>query len=278
MVVPTVSVVIPTLNEERNIPRVFERIPEDMHQVVLVDGRSIDNTVAVARELRPDVCVVFQTRNGKGNALACGFEAATGDVIAMVDADGSADLTEIPRFVAALLGGADFATGTRFLPGGGSDDITRLRACGSHALTTFFNLCYRRDYSDLRCGFNVFWRRHLPVLGLDAAAPPKEDGTPLWGDGFEIETLIHVRVARAGLRVVEVPSFEPKRIHGVSNRSAVQDGVGVIRTIFAERARNQRLHRQNGAAAARQWRKRTLGRATGQGRATPPKDKRDTWP
>ena len=58
----------------------------------------------------------------------------------------------------------------------------------------------------------------------------------MWGDGFEIETLIHVRVARAGLRVAEVPSFEYKRIHGVSNLNAVRDGRRVVRTIFAERA------------------------------------------
>ena len=254
---PSVSLVVPALNEARNIPHVFERIPEDVHQVVLVDGRSVDDTVAVARKLRPDVCVVSQTRKGKGNALACGFEAATGDVIAMVDADGSADPAEIPQFVAALLDGADFAKGTRFLPGGGSADITRLRAHGNQALTTFFNLAYRRRYSDLCYGYNVFWRRHLPVLGLDAASPLAEDGSPSWGDGFEIETLIHVRVARARLRVVEVPSFEYKRIHGVSNLNAVRDGLRVVRTIFAERARNRRLHGQSappvGSPSAAPW-------------------------
>ena len=247
---PSVSVVVPALNEERNIPHVFERIPKDVHQVVLVDGHSVDDTVAVARKLRPDVCVVSQTRKGKGNALACGFEAATGDVIAMVDADGSADPAEIPRFVAALVDGADFAKGSRFLPDGGSADITRLRAHGNQVLTTFFNLCYRCRYSDLCYGYNVFWRRHLPVLGLDAASPSKGDGTPLWGDGFEIETLIHVRVARVGLRVVEVPSFEFKRIHGASNLNAARDGLRVVRTIFAERARNRRLHGQDNPPAA----------------------------
>ena len=111
MAVPTVSVVIPALNEERNIPHVLERIPEDVHQIVLVDGCSVDNTVAVARKLRPDVCVVSQTRKGKGNALVCGFEAATGEVIATVDADGSADPAEIPRFVAALVGRRGFCQG-----------------------------------------------------------------------------------------------------------------------------------------------------------------------
>lgn len=247
MVVPTVSVIIPTLNEERNIPHVFERIPEDIHQVVLVDGNSVDDTVEVARKLRPDVCVISQTRKGKGNALACGFEAATGEVVATVDADGSADPAEIPRFVAALVDGADFAKGSRCLPGGGSADITRLRAHGNQVLTTFFNLCYKRSYSDLCYGYNVFWSRHLPVLGLDPASPLNADGTPLWGDGFEIETLIHVRVARAGLRVAEVPSFEYKRIHGVSNLNAARDGLRVIRTIFAERARNRRLREQSGS-------------------------------
>jgi glycosyltransferase involved in cell wall biosynthesis len=249
VVTPTVSVVVPALNEERNIPHVFERIPEDIHQVVLVDGNSVDDTVAVARKLRPDVCVVSQTRKGKGNALACGFEAATGDVIAMIDADGSADPAEIPRFVAALLDGADFAKGTRFQSGGGSADITRLRAYGNQLLTSFFNLCYHRRYSDLCYGYNVFWRRHLAVLGLDAASPLREDGSPLWGDGFEIETLIHVRVARAGLRVAEVPSFEYKRIHGVSNLNAVRDGWRVVLTIFAERARYRRLRNQGSASA-----------------------------
>jgi glycosyltransferase involved in cell wall biosynthesis len=232
---PSVSIVIPALNEERNIPHVFERIPEDVHQVVLVDGLSVDNTVSVARRMRPDLRVVAQSRKGKGNALACGFEAATGDVIAMVDADGSADPGEIPRFVAALLDGADFAKGTRFSRGGGSSDITHLRRLGNHMLTGFFNACYKRKYSDLCYGYNVFWRRHVPALGLDATSAPRHDGSPLWGDGFEVETLIHVRAARAGLHIAEVPSYEHPRLHGASNLNAVRDGMRVVRTIIAER-------------------------------------------
>lgn len=230
---PRVSIVIPALNEERNIPHVFERIPTDIHEVVLVDGRSIDNTVQVARDVRPDVCVVSQTRRGKGNALACGFETATGDVIAMIDADGSADPAEIPRFVDALVDGADFAKGTRFSPGGGSSDITRLRKMGNALLTSFFNACYRRGYSDLCYGYNVFWRKFVPVLGLDASTPSSVDGSQLWGDGFEIETLIHARVAMAGLRVAEVPSYEHSRLYGVSNLNAARDGIRVVRTILA---------------------------------------------
>jgi hypothetical protein len=231
---PSVSVVIPALNEGRNIPHVFARIPSGTHQVILVDGESTDNTVEAARNARPDILVVNQTRRGKGNALACGFKAATGDVIVMLDADGSADPGEIPRFIDALVAGADFAKGTRFALGGGSSDITSLRRVGNDALTGVFNLCYGRQYSDLCYGYNVFWRYCLPVLGLDATTPPPPGGGKLWGDGFEVETLIHVRIAKAGLKVAEVPSYEYPRLHGASNLNATRDGLRVVRTMLAE--------------------------------------------
>jgi glycosyltransferase involved in cell wall biosynthesis len=239
---PRVSVVIPALNEARNLPHVFAQLPPTVYEVILVDGHSADDTVAVARRLWPDVRVVAQTRTGKGNALACGFAAATGDIIAMIDADGSADPGEIPQFVRALLTGADFAKGTRTGAGGGSEDITRLRHTGNRLLSLLFNACYRTRYSDLCYGYNVFWRYCLPVLSLDSTSPPREgDDGRLWGDGFEIETLIHIRVAKSGLKVREVPSFEHSRIHGVSNLSAFNDGWRVLRTIFAERRRARSL-------------------------------------
>ncbi len=238
---PRVSVVIPALNEARNIPHVLAQMPPNIHEVILVDGYSVDGTVNVARELWPDVRIVRQSRSGKGNALACGFALATGDIIAMIDADGSADPGEIPRFVQAILDGADFAKGTRFAPGGGSSDITRLRSFGNFVLTRLFNLCYGVHYSDLCYGFNVFWQRHVAVLGLDVtSAPPGYGDGRLWGDGFEIETLIHIRVAKAGLAVTEVASYEHSRIHGVSNLNAFGDGVRVLRTIFIERRHSRR--------------------------------------
>src|ERR687890_2833306 len=122
---PRVSVVIPTYNEAKNLPYVFSRLPADLHEVVVVDGRSIDGTVEVARSLRPDVRVVLQNRRGKGNALACGFAAVTGDVVVMLDADGSADPREIPQYVGALVAGAGFSQGTRLAGGGGGNPITR---------------------------------------------------------------------------------------------------------------------------------------------------------
>jgi glycosyltransferase involved in cell wall biosynthesis len=242
--------VIPALNEARNLPHVFARLPPGVHEVIVVDGLSVDDTIAVAQQLRPDVRIVLQNRRGKGNALACGFAAATGDIIAMIDADGSADPGEIPQFVQALVDGAEFAKGTRFAPGGGSDDITRLRALGNHALVGFVNLCHGSHYTDLCYGYNAFWRRLVPLLGLDAHSPSPPNGARLWGDGFEVETLIHLRVAAAGLAVTEVPSFEHSRIHGVSNLSAATDGFRVLRTILAELRRSRWPRRGRRAPAA----------------------------
>ena len=231
-----ISVVVPAMNEARNLPHVFAALPANLHEVILVDGNSADDTVSVAQALRPDVIVIRQTRRGKGNALACGFAVATGDIVVMIDADGSTDPAEIPNFVTALLRGADFAKGTRFGPGAGSSDITRLRRCGNKVLNVLVNGMYGTRFTDLCYGYNAFWTRCLPVLDLDPRSTPGEgpDGRR-WGDGFEIETLINIRVAAAGLRIEEVPSFEHHRIHGVSNLSAVSDGLRVVRTILSER-------------------------------------------
>jgi len=236
---PRISIVIPAKNEARNLPQLFAMLPIKNCEVILVDGASTDDTVSEALRLRPDVNVINQTRTGKGNALACGFAAASGDFIVMIDADGSNDPSEIPRFVDALRGGADFAKGSRFLAGGGSHDISRFRRVGNFWLNKIVNLLYGTRYTDLCYGYNAFRRECLPVMALDPGNPHElNDATMLWGDGFEVETLINVRIAKAGLRVSEVPSFEAVRNFGTSNLNAFSDGMRVLHTIRAERHRS----------------------------------------
>jgi glycosyltransferase involved in cell wall biosynthesis len=230
-----VSVVVPALNEERNLPYVFGRLPAGMTEVILVDGGSKDRTVEVARELLESVKVVQQTRIGKGNALACGFAACTSDIIVMIDADGSTDPAEIPRFVEALERGADYAKGSRFRAGGDSHDITRFRRMGNYGLNGVVNTLFHTHFTDLCYGYNAFWRRVLPCFDLPALDLPRPaDGGKLWGDGFEIETLINIRVAAHKLKISEVASVEARRLHGVSNLNAFSDGSRVLRTIFTE--------------------------------------------
>jgi glycosyltransferase involved in cell wall biosynthesis len=218
-----VSVVIPTLNEAANLPHVFARLPlRDLFEVIIVDGHSTDDTIAIARSLHPEVRVVIQDGVGKGSALACGFAAARGHVIVMLDADGSTDPAEIPLFLSRLFEGADFAKGSRFALGGGSDDITRFRRAGNRFLNGAVNVLYGTSYTDLCYGYNAFWSDVLPTINVDCA-------------GFEVETLINVRIAKAGLTISEVGSVEGERLHGVSKLHPARDGLRALRTILAER-------------------------------------------
>jgi len=245
---PSLSIVIPAKNEARNLPRLFARLPKENCEVILVDGASTDGTVSEALRLRPDVMAIVQTRKGKGNALACGFAAASGSFIVMIDADGSNDPAEIPRFVSALKAGADFAKGSRFLAGGGSQDISFVRRVGNFWLNKIVNLLYGTRYTDLCYGYNAFRRECLGVMALDPGdSEDVNDGTMQWGDGFEVETLINVRIAKANLRVAEVPSFEAARHFGSSNLNAFSDGIRVLRTIHAER--NRRVHQTSAETA-----------------------------
>jgi glycosyltransferase involved in cell wall biosynthesis len=217
-----VSVVVPAMNEARNLPYVLPRIPSWVHEVILVDGGSTDGTPEIAREVWPGIRIVEQPRRGKGAALQCGFRFATGDIIVTLDADGSADPSEIPLFVTCLLSGADFVKGSRFLQGGGTDDMGPLRRTGNAMLRMSVRLAFGGHYSDLCYGYNAFWRRILPAIEGDA-------------DGFEIETMMNVRVLAAGLRVAEIPSHEAARIHGESHLRTFRDGARVLSVIVRER-------------------------------------------
>ena len=227
---PRVSVIVPALNEERNLQHLAARMPSDIDEIVVVNGASTDNTADAARRLWPDAVHIEQTRRGKGNALACGFAAASGDIIVTIDSDGSTDPAEIPRFVAALISGADYAKGSRFVQGGGSDDITRFRQLGNKCLNGTVNILFATSFTDLCYGYNAFWRRCLDAMRLpDIHAPLQQ-----WGDGFEIEALLNVSVAAADLKIAEVRSYESFRRYGTSNLHAVKDGTRVLRTICKE--------------------------------------------
>jgi glycosyltransferase involved in cell wall biosynthesis len=233
----TISLIIPAKNEAKNLPYVLPLIPEEVDEVIVVDGESTDGTLDVARELRPDIRIVNQTGKGKGNALRAGFATAAGDIIVMIDADGSTDPREIPMFISTLMAGADFVKGSRFMQGGGSADITWLRKMGNWGLTTLVKLMYGGSFTDLAYGYAAFWRHIVPPLELD-------------GDGFEIETMLNVRALRSGVRVAEVPSFEAERIHGESNLNTFRDGWRVLKTILREKVRpQQRIGPKNPPAA-----------------------------
>jgi glycosyltransferase involved in cell wall biosynthesis len=216
-----VSVIIPALNEVENLPHVLPRIPSWVEEVILVDGHSSDGTCEVARQLMPDIRIIQQQGKGKGAALRSGFAAARGDIIVMLDADGSTNPEEMPSYVGLLLAGYDLVKGSRFLQGGGTADMPAYRRLGNFGFVMLVRTLFGGKYTDLCYGYAAFWADAIRRLNLDC-------------DGFEIETLMNVRALRASLAVAEVPSFEAPRIHGDGRLRTFPDGWRVLRTIWSE--------------------------------------------
>jgi glycosyltransferase involved in cell wall biosynthesis len=224
-----VSVVIPTKNEARNIAWVLEQMPPWIDEIVLVDGHSIDGTAEAAKRARPDVIVIDQEPRGKGAALQAGFAAATGDIIVMLDADGSMHPREIARYVALLGSGYDLVKGSRFMAGAASTDITWLRYLGNSFLLYLTNLLHRTRFTDLCYGYCAFYRNVLGDLQLTAT-------------GFEVEAQLIVRACVAGLSITEVPSLESTRRYGQSNLRTFRDGQRVLWTLLRESFGLEILH------------------------------------
>jgi glycosyltransferase involved in cell wall biosynthesis len=218
---PVVSIVVPALNEARNLPYVLPRIPEWVSEILLVDGHSTDGTPEIAVRLHPAVRIIAQKGRGKGDALRAGFAAAKGDIIVMMDADGSNDPDEIQTFISLLRSGADFVKGSRFIQGGGSSDMTLNRQIGNWGLMMLTRLGFGGHFTDFCYGYIAFWNRFLPILYPEV-------------NGFEVEALLCVRALSAGLKVAEVPSFEAERKFGDSHLRAIPDGWRILKLIMRE--------------------------------------------
>ena len=217
---PKISVVICTLNEEGNLPKVLPKIPNWVDEVILVDGHSKDNTVCVAKSILPSIQILYQPGRGKDDAMKYGFRNATGDIVITLDADGSTDPEQMPEFVSLLLNGYDFTKGSRFLEG---DPIMPLhRRLGNKMLAALTNLLYGTRYTDVCCGYNAFWKKCLDKIDLS-------DG------GFDYEPVLHAKIKKAGLRVAEVYCNDKGRIGGNSKLPMLTQGLKAVIVILHQR-------------------------------------------
>lgn len=201
-----VTVLICTLNEEKNLAHVLPGIPAWVDEILLVDSRSTDNTVAEAKRLCPDIEIQYQPGKGKGDALIHGIEHATGDIIVTIDADGETPPDEIENFVKPLLEGYDMAKGSRLykkrptkMPG--------YRWFGNKVLSTTCNILYGTRFSDVCSGYNAFWKKR--IIELDLSYMKSETGCSM-------EQQMIVRAKKAGMKIIEVPHTSHGRINGAS--------------------------------------------------------------
>jgi glycosyltransferase involved in cell wall biosynthesis len=216
------TVLIPTLNEENNMPRILPKIPPEISEILIVDGHSRDGTVRVAKEICPQSRIIYQKEKGKGDAIRCGIAAASGDIIVILDADDSMDPGDIPKFLEPLLNGYDYAKGSRFLNGGGTNDMPLYRRLADKFFVTLVNLLYRTRFTDSSYGYKAFWKKSFKDIALRA-------------EGFEIEAEIDIKASKAGLKITEVPCVEEKRFSGVGKLRSLSDGWRILRTIVGER-------------------------------------------
>lgn len=219
---PKVTVLICTLNEEENLPHVLPKIPKWVDEIILVDGHSADNTVEVAQKLRPEIKAMQQPGEGKGNALRYGAQQASGEIVVMLDADGSTNPDDIPKFLEPLLNGYDFAKGSRFLDE--RPEMPRIRYFGNQVFISLTNVLFRTKYTDLCAGMNAFQRNIL------AKVDPK-------GNSYLDEPTLNIRLKKKGIKVKEVHQLDRGRICGQPNETIFKQGWRIFRIIITERFR-----------------------------------------
>lgn len=220
-----VSIVIPAMNEEENLPMVIgkvnqlkEKVKEYVFEVIVVDDHSVDKTSEVALKEGANV-IRNEYKPGKGNALRYGFERTTGDYIVMLDADCSHNPLDIPKFLEKLEEGAGLVIGSRIY--GGSDEYTRVRAFGNIMLTFVFGLFHGRYLSDALNGFKAFKKDIFWDFKYNSS-------------DFEIEIELLVNTIRKGYPISEVPSHEEARKAGKAKSKVVKHGTKFLLRIIRE--------------------------------------------
>jgi len=222
-----ISIVIPTLNEERNLGRVIKEIRKffgkrrDLdYEIIVVDGYSDDRTVDVAKKLG---CKVLYDEFGKGSALRKGMKVARGSIVVTMDADLSHRAIELGMLIEAIRAGYDIAMGSRFIQGGGTEDMPWHRKLGNRFFVWLVNFIWGTKYSDLCYGYRSFSRRALKALLPTLSC-----------NGFGIETEISIKAAKLRLKCVEIPSFEKPRASGEGKLKTIRDGLSILSTILKE--------------------------------------------
>jgi len=211
---PTVSVVIPCLNEAEHIEECVQRATGVLEQsgldgeVIVVDNASSDGSGELAAGA--GARVVLETRRGYGSAYLAGFNAAAGKHIVMADADLTYDFDDIPRFVELLEEGGDFVIGDRMdnIQPGAMPWLHRY--VGNPVLSGILNMFFSTGVKDAHCGMRAVRSEALPALDLRTS-------------GMEFASEMVIRAAKSGLDIRQIPiEYHPRS--GESKLASFRDG------------------------------------------------------
>ena len=212
-----ICILIPTLNEAMtigNVVREFRGL--GYNHILVMDGKSTDNTVKVAREA--GATVRTQSGIGKGNAIIEAFEVIEQPYILMLDGDGTYSAKDAEKLLTPLFLGFDQVIGDRLM-NAEEGSFSRLNLFGNHMLNLLFKIAHSRDLHDILSGYRAFSKLAIQQMHL------KETG-------FEIETEISVEAVRNGQRIMVVPIKYSRRPGTSTKLSPFHDGVKIVTTIY----------------------------------------------
>jgi len=228
------SIVIPCRNERENIRPAMERLPDfgDRQEIIFVDGHSTDGTpkeILRVIEAFPekDIKLLVQDGTGKGDAVRKGFDAATGDILMILDADLTVPPEDLPKFYDALAGDlGEFINGCRLIYPMEKQAMRYLNYLGNKFFSLMFTWLLNQPFKDTLCGTKVLFRRDYAKIKADRA---------YFGDfdPFGDFDLIFGAVKQS-LKIVEMPVRYRERVYGVTNIQRFRHGWLLLKmTVFA---------------------------------------------
>lgn len=209
-----VSVIIPALNEVGSIGQVLNDIPKDaVDEILVADGGSKDGTAELVTKM--GYRIVTQEKKGYGAAIMSGVNQSAGDMVLIINADGSQNPKDIPLLLSKMGEGYDMVLASRYLPGAGSEDDTILHYIGNKIFTFLCNILYGLKVSDV---LYFFFAAKKEIF--EKVKPTSLDA------GICVE--LPIKTHKAGFKIGEIPSFEKKRTAGKAKVNAFTAGFKIL--------------------------------------------------
>lgn len=213
-----VSLVIPAKNEAGSLEKTIKEVPANsVDEIIVSDGHSADGTLEVARKL--GCKAITQEGKGFGLGIISGIRQAQGDVIIIMDADGSQNPADIPRLLEKIKEGYDVGWGSRYLERGKTADDTWLRYFGNKFFTALTGAVHGLWVADILYMFAAFRKEIFNKVALESP-------------GFEFCIELPVKAHKAGFRFGQVPCTERKRIVGETKVNDFSDGYKIFKSIL----------------------------------------------